>query len=317
MKKFSIADSVFRVNLKYAKLQNQSKELFFRCLDEERPVEYFKARLEEIWNIDDITYLKEQIFDYEAELHKIHTGKKLTKATIVGITGLAVITKTNDLFKKVKEKEYKTRIKSYGYEVNKEEYLKKLVPKYTNDVKAYRDNEGKVVRYVKPSTYNSMTYNTALTRNGWVQTLNDGQEMSIGYYYIPAHSFSCPHCAEHQEIAMSREQCKRLLGNADEGASELLHPNCKCELAFYNPDIKLNNSMNREQIEREYNIRQQVNSLTLKKEEILSDIRIQKELGNQDEVDKLNQQRSKINSSIRELQKQLPTETLRKQVVAR
>ena len=72
MKKFSIADSVFRVNLKYAKLQNQSKELFFRCLDEERPVEYFKAHLEEIWNIDDITYLKEQIFDYEAELHKIH-----------------------------------------------------------------------------------------------------------------------------------------------------------------------------------------------------------------------------------------------------
>ena len=75
--------------------------------------------------------------------------------------------------------------------------------------------------------------------------------------------------------------------------------------------------MDREKIQQEYDIRQQVNSLTLKKEELLSDIRIQKSLGNQDEVDKLNQQRSKVNSSIKELQQQLPTEELRKQVVAR
>lgn len=319
MKKYSIADSVFRVNLKYARLQNQSKELFFRCLQEERSVEYFKAHLEEIWGIDDLSYLEEQITDYEAYLHEIHTGKKLDKkkAIIIGVAALAVIPKTNKLFQKVKEKEYKIRINSIGYEKNKDEYLKKLVPKYTSDVKAYRNASGEVVRYVKPSTYNSMNYNTCLTRNGWNQTLNDGLDMNIGYYYIPRHNFSCLHCAEHQEIAMSREQCKRLLGVADEGAGELLHPNCKCELAFYNESIRLDNSMDREKIQQEYDIRQQVNSLTLKKEELLSDIRIQKSLGNQDEVDKLNQQRSKVNSSIRELRQQLPTEELRKQVVAR
>jgi len=318
MKKFSIADSVFKVNLKYAKLQNKSKELFFRCLQEDRSVEYFKAELEALWGINDMTYLEEQIFEYQAYLHEKNTNKKLdkTKTTIAGLAALAVIPKTNKLFTKVKEKEYILRIESLGYKTNKDEYLKKLVPKYTSDVKAYRNAQNEVVRFVKPSTYNSMVYNTTLTRNGWVQTLNDGDDMDIGYYYIPSHNFSCIHCAEHQNIAMSKEECMRLLGTADDGAEELLHPNCKCELTFYNPNLVLDSTINREQIEREYDIRQQVNVLTLRKEEILSDIRIQKELGNQDEVDRLNQQRNKINSSIKELQNELPTDELRKQVVA-
>jgi hypothetical protein len=70
------------------------------------------------------------------------------------------------------------------------------------------------------------------------------------------------------------------------------------------------------QVEEEYNIRQKVNGLTLRKEEVLTDIRIQKGLGNQDQVDKLNQQRNKINKSIRELKDELPTAELKKQVVA-
>ena len=317
MKKFSIADSVFRVNLKYARLQNKSKELFFRCLQENRPVEYFKTELSKIWDIDDIDYMESQIIEYEEYLHEYNTGKKLEKATVVGLSALAIVSKTNKLFQKVKEKEYTLRINSFGYEKNKSEYLKKLVPKYTSDVKPYRNNNGEVIRFVKPSTYNSMAYNTTLTRNGWIQTLNDGEDMNIGYYYIPFHNFSCPHCIDHQEIAMSREQCLKLLGTANEGTQELLHPNCKCTLSFYNNNIRLRDTFDRQQLENEYNIRQQVNTLTLKKEELLSDIRIQKELGNQDEVDKLNQQRNKVNSSIRELQQQLPTEELRKQVVIR
>lgn len=317
MKKFSIADSVFRVNLKYARLQNKSKELFFRCLQENRPVEYFKTELSKIWDIDDIEYMESQIIEYEEYLHEYNTGKKLEKATVVGLSALAIVSKTNKLFQKVKEKEYTLRINSFGYEKNKSEYLKKLVPKYTSDVKPYRNNSGEVIRFVKPSTYNSMAYNTTLTRNGWIQTLNDGEDMNIGYYYIPFHNFSCPHCIDHQEIAMSREQCLKLLGTANEGTQELLHPNCKCTLSFYNNNIRLRDTFDRQQLENEYNIRQQVNTLTLKKEELLSDIRIQKELGNQDEVDKLNQQRRKVNSSIKELQQQLPTEELRKQVVIR
>ena len=70
------------------------------------------------------------------------------------------------------------------------------------------------------------------------------------------------------------------------------------------------------ELEEQYEIRQKVNSFTLRKEELLADIRIQKSLGNENEVDKLNQQRNKINSEIRELKEALPTEELKKQVVA-
>ena len=45
-------------------------------------------------------------------------------------------------------------------------------------------------------------------------------------------------------------------------------------------------------------------------------MKIQKKLGNEDEVDKLNQKRNKINKSIRELKEALPTDELKKQVVA-
>ena len=45
-------------------------------------------------------------------------------------------------------------------------------------------------------------------------------------------------------------------------------------------------------------------------------MKIQKSLGNQDEVDKLNSQRNAINKQIRSLAEALPTKALRKQVVA-
>lgn len=313
-----IKDSVFKVNLAYERLQNKSKELFFKCLNEEKPVEYFKEHLEEIWDNQDQEYLEEEILEYKALIHEKNTNKKLdkNKAKIVGIASLLVVAKTNKLFQKVKEKEYTMRIKSFGYSVDKQEYLKKLVPKYTSNVKVYRNASGEAVREVSPSTYNSMVYNTCLTRNGWIQTLNDGEELGIGYYYIPRHNFSCPHCLNHQEIPMSREECIRLLGTADEGQSELLHPNCACTLTFMNNRFRPS-LIDRQQAEEEYEIRQKMNGLTLKKERVLSDIRIQKELGNYDEVDKLNNQRNKINSSIRELKEQLPTEELQKQVVVR
>ena len=39
-----INKSVFKVNLKYSRLQNKTKELFFKCLDEGRSLEYFEKK---------------------------------------------------------------------------------------------------------------------------------------------------------------------------------------------------------------------------------------------------------------------------------
>lgn len=331
MKNSSIFESVFKVNKKYAKQQNKTKELFFKCLEEDRSLEYFKAKLEAIWGKDDTSYLEEEIIEYEAYLHELHTGKKLDKseATVIGIAALGGILATNKLFQRIKEKEYQTRIKSYAYEKNKDEYLKKLVPKYRNDIKPYYKKgmpktKENMVREVKPSTYNSMVYNSTLTKNGWIQTLNDGLDLGVGYFYVDKHSFSCHYCAKHQDRKMTRDECLDLLGTADEGASEILHPNCKCELVFYEKGKKLKPYTKKElaEIDEQYHIREKVMSLQLKKEEIKSDLRIYKSINDkwqnsQAEVDKTKAKLEKVNNSIKELQNKLPTEALQKQVIAR
>lgn len=320
MKSSNISDRVFTVNLNYVKLQNKTKELFFRCLNEERELEYFEAELKKIWGNVDYSYLDEQIAEYQEEIHERNTGEEKTEKGITkGVFALVpvlVIMGTDKKFQEVKTREYITSVNSYAYKNDKEEYLKLKVKRYDNQiVPYYSKTTGELKRYVQPSTYNSMIQNTNLTRSGWNQTLDDGDEDQM--FYIPFHSFSCPECIEHQNKTMTKEEVYKLVGEVDEVEGDILHPNCKCELTFYDRKTKFNKpKYSDSQLEEQYHIRQKTNTLTLRKEEILSDIRIQKSLGNQDEVDKLNQQRNRINKEIRELSEALPTTELQKQVVA-
>lgn len=308
-----IAISVFALNMYYTKKQNKSKEKFFEYLDKGISPEEFEQELIKVWGKDNSKYIKEEITKFREQVHFENTNSKLdlSKVTLAGLGVTSLINETNKSFLEKKVKEYTLRFNSPLLKNDKKEYLKKLVPKYTNDTKGYY-SQGKLVRNVKPSTYNSMVYNTTLTRNGWIQTLNDGEEDQL--FYIPAHNFCCPICASYQGRIFTREEAIETLGEADEVEGDILHPNCKCVLTFYQnqPTPRLNMA----QVEEEYNIRQKVNGLTLKKEEVLTDIRIQKGLGNQDQVDKLNQQRNKINSQIRELKNQLDSEEKQKQVTA-
>ena len=107
------------------------------------------------------------------------------------------------------------------------------------------------------------------------------------------------------------------VSHVEEQEGDILHPNCKCTLLIYTDGTEIQKqTLSKSEIDNYYHIRQQVNSLTLKKDRLLTDLRIQKKLGNQDEVDTLNSQRNKVNSQIRELINELPTEEMKKKVVA-
>lgn len=318
-----IADSVFKVNLNYSKAQNETKELFFRCLDEGRSYDYFKAELEKIWGDTNHTYMDNQLAEYEEIIHERNTGRKeeveIKKENwLFALVPITAIIAVESKFKRVKEREYKNSQKSYAYKNDKQEYLKKKVAKYTNQtVPYYSKATGELIRYVQPSTYASMIHNTNLTRSGWNTTLNDADEVGHTEFWIPYHPFSCVHCLEHQNRILNKNEIIDIAGVADEAEGDILHPNCKCEITFYDEDTIFNRpKYSKGELQEQYDVRQKMNSLTLKKEEIATDMKIQKRLGNQDEVDKLNQQRNKINKSIRELQEALPTESLKKQVVA-
>lgn len=326
-----IADSVFKVNLKYVQLQNKTKELFFRCLDEGRDLEYFKAKLEELWEGVNYSYIQDDLTEYEAYLHEINTKGKIViepsepDGSLFALVPASVILAVNDKFQRVKTREYKNSLNSYAYKTDKQEYLKLKVESYTNQIvpyKVYRYVNGvktdEVIgyRFVQPSTYNSMIHNTNLTRQGWNTTLKDGDSIGATMYYIPYHNFSCPHCLEHQNKPMTKEQVIDLIGYAEEAEGDILHPNCKCMLTIYNNTVIPKLPYSTEEIEEQYHIRQKVNTLTLRKEEVLTDRKIQRDLRNQDKVDKLNQKISRINEEIRNLKSALPTEELKRQVVA-
>jgi len=321
-----INESVFKVNIKYTKLQNETKELFFRCLDEGRDLDYFKAKLEQLWGKVDYSYMEDEIIEYGALIHEYNTkGKEVIQdipegqeGSLFALVPISVIMAVDKKFQKTKEKEYKKSLISKAYKIDKEEYLRLKLSLYTNQIRPYfSKTTGKIIRYVQPSTYNSMIHNTNLTRSGWNTTLNDADNMGVRTFWIPYHSFSCIHCLEHQNRALTKEEVIDLVGFAETAEGDILHPNCKCTLTFYDDRTTMNKpNYSEEELEEQYNIRQKVNSLTLKKEEVITNMKIARELGGEELFDKYNQQRNKINKEIRKLKEALPTTELQKQVVA-
>lgn len=326
-----IKQSVFNINLKYTRLQNETKELFFKCLDEGRSVEYFNKQLDKIWGNLDHSFMTDEIDEYKQIIHDNNmqlfeiampkTEYETKKEdSFFDIIAAVVVIGYEKKYVKQQQKEYERSLNSPLYKENKTDYLSMLVEK--------KDSEGIVPYYVKKTgqirevplnVYASMIHNTNLTRAGWNQSLNDANSMGIDQFYIPYHSFSCPHCVAHQNKIMNTNEVIDLIGVvAEEQEGDILHPNCKCILTHYYPGITKTNrpAYSDEELEQQYKIRQKMNSLTLKKERILTDMKIQKGLGSQEEYDKLNQKRNKINSQIRELKNELPTEELQKQVVA-
>ena len=321
-----INEKVFKTNKKYADLQNKTEELFFECLDNGYSVEYFNKKLDEIWGNIDHSFINEDIEEYvnlieinnlyyleqEQEEEKPKIPYKLLLGIALGAFMVYEL-KYADIIKK----RYATYYNSPEYKKNKEEYLKNKVSSYDNQVIPYFNKNGEIVRYVQLSTYLAMKYNTALTRAGWERTIEAAEYLGYKQFWIPPHSFSCENCVQYQGRILELEEVLQFIENADEQEGDILHPNCKCEILIYTPLTKLQTqNLTNEEIEQQYHIRQKVNSLTLKKERILTEMKIQKKLGNQDEVDRLNAQRNKINSQIRELVNSLPNQELKTKVIA-
>lgn len=322
-----INKSVFSVNQKYTDMQNKTKELFFRCLDEGRGLEHFEEQLEKLWGKLDRSFMQKQLAEYESIIHennmamlqiKEETPKEAKKTNnFFTMIAAAVILATEKKFTNYVKKDYKNSLKSPAYEMDKQQYLKMKVSRYKDEkVVDYHVKKTGAVRHVSMATYNAMIHNTNMTRTAWNTTLNDADYLGYRQFYIPYHSFSCPHCLQHQEKLITQSEVMEWIGAIDEQEGDILHPNCKCTLLIYDVAKKTKSRYTEGEKEEFYHIRQKTNSLTLEKSRLLTDMKIQKRLGNMDEYDKLNQKRNKVNSQIRELKDSLPTNELKKQVVA-
>lgn len=322
-----INKSVFGVNQKYTDMQNKTKELFFRCLDEGRDLEYFEEQLDKLWGKLDRSFMQKELAEYEAIIHENNmamlqvretTPKEAKKENeFFSLVASAVILATEKKFTNQVTRDYKRTLNSPAYGMDKQQYLKAKVKKYNDEkVVDYHVKKTGKVRHVSMATYNAMIHNTNMTRTAWNTTLNDADYMGYNTFYIPYHSFSCPHCIAHQERPITAAEVMYWVGRVEEQEGDILHPNCKCTLLIYDVAKRRPSPLTEGEKTDIYHIRQKTNTLTLEKSRLLTDMKIQKRLGNMDEYDKLNQKRNKVNAQIRELKDMLPTEELQKQVVA-
>ena len=340
-----IAQNVYSVNAFYTRKQNETKELFFKCLKEKKSLEYFDKKLSKIWDNVDHKFMDKQILKLQKLVHSNNVEEFLNlnrfspkkedaiyeeisdwvvSDEFFKLTPEEVFNQFEQKFKKNVEKNYKISQKAYASQG--ETYLEKKIDTYNNQVNqtiTYFTKSGEPLRQVQLSSYLSMIHNTNLTRSGWNQTMGDSEKLGKTSFIIPYHSFSCPHCLEYQNRPLTKFQVENIIGvDAREQTGDILHPNCKCTLSIYWDDSQIDRdpislALHSEQYSEElYKLRQKVNTLTLEKSNLRTDIEIAKKLGDEAKIDKCRQRINAINQTILEIKQQLPTNELKTQITA-
>lgn len=330
MKKSSeeIGKDVYLTNVYYSNKQNKTKILFFRCLDEGRSYEYFENELSKIWDNIDHRFMNRQINKLQSIVNKqnieeaINLGRlddkyKETEYWVIDdeyfkLTPESDFKDFEQRFKRNVLNNYKQAQKSLKY-TDKEVYLDKKIDTYNkniNQVVSYFNKQGGIVRKVQLSSYLAMIHNVNLTRSGWNQTMSDSEKLGQEMFIIPYHPFSCPYCQLWQNRPLTKVDVETIIGvEAYEQQGDILHPNCKCTLSIYWSPTQLERQKYTPfEKEDQYDIRQKVNSLTLEKSSLRTDMKIASSLGNEGKVDSLRSKISVINRNIRSLRSQLPKE---------
>ena len=194
---------------------------------------------------------------------------------------------------------YKNALKSVGIDnINIKEYLIKKLDKYEAIEKVVRYKNGS---YYGIDTYNSMVYNTNLTRTAWSETIKRNYVEGNDLVYVIPHMYSCPLCQEWQGMTYSisgHTQGYMKLETAIENG--LLHPNCKHVIVAY-AGQEDDFTYSTPEWEEKYDIKQKINALNLKKSRLRNENIISAKLDDYENIDKNKKKISAINKEIREL----------------
>lgn len=330
-----IAKQVFSVNAFYTKKQNQTKILFFKCLKEKKSEKYFAKEVSKIWDGVDHKFMDKQILKLKELVHSNNVEEALNIGRLEKEYEKTMDWLINDeYFRLTPESEFQkfeTRFKVNAENIynrsyssidsqDRDTYIKDTMKDYNKNVNqtvTYFRN-GSPFRQVQLSSYLSMIHNTNLTRAGWNQTIGDSKYLDRTSFIIPYHSFSCSHCLDYQNRVLTIDEVMEKIGDtALDSSGDLLHPNCKCTLSIYWDDSqKTAQKYTYEESKEFYRLRQKVNTLTLEKTNLRTDMKIYKDLGDEASADKCRQKINAINRTIRDIKKDLPTNELKTQITA-
>lgn len=325
-----IKEEVYKSKKETSKFQNKVKIAFFTALAAGVTYVVFKDEINELYNEykEKITNIHKKGYkNVQDELKELEVDKYTEeqetslKSDLKGFLDMFKLddkSKTeDDMFIRVIANYYKSSLNTLNSgKVDKDVYLTKKVKDYDKieKVVAYYDKNGNIKAYFDLASYDSMVYNTNLQRKGVQETIKDAIRRNYDIVYIEPHPYSCDKCMDYQGtfISLTGENVGQifngyLITDSLESAVEggLLHPNCTHipRKAYYS-DLPSKEYSGAEWNEK-YDARQKKQSLELKKERLLSDRKIYKELGNYAEVDKINQKIKVINQNINDLKKQM------------
>ena len=227
-------------------------------------------------------------------------------------------TKTeDDKYLRLIKNYYKQTEKTIQYfqkDITLKEYLSQKVDKFDKLEKtvAYYNKNGTIRAYFDIASYDSMVYNTNLTRSGVRESIRAAIILNNDVVYVDPHPFACPECQIWQGKFYS------ISGETDEFYGEkviplevaiegesgigLLHPNCTHIPRIAYPSDKISYKYSSEEWEEKYNKQQKIQALQLKKSRLRNDNKIYKELEDEEAIDKNRQKIRNINERIKELQ---------------
>lgn len=295
---------------KYDKKLNQTELTYFRNLLEEKSPQEMLNYLTDEYTIDHTYMIKaiEEIKQIIIKKDKIKTLPMLRDT----LPNLLEINPIEDF--KRGELDYAQRVLNKYIEdlaelknqVDKTEFLTTKIRTYTKNVEQYIPyfHNGFVWSMQNLATYNSMLYNVNLTRTAWNQSYKDSIILGNDKFIINTHPFACPHCLEHQGKIYTREELEDIIGVAvEDGAKEILHPNCKCTLSIYWDKSQLEGQ--NKTTEADYELDQRAKSLQRQINKRRTEKIAFEEIGNDVMADKRRKELSRMYSELRGIKGQM------------
>lgn len=300
---------------KYDKKLNKTELTYFRNLLEEKSPQEMLEYLNKEYTIDH-TYMIKAIDEIKQIIMKKDKIKKLELLRQV-IPNLLEINPIEDF--KRSELDYAQRVlNKYTQDLadikkqkDKTKYLTTKIKTYSRNVEQYIPyfHNGFVWSMQNLATYNSMLYNVNLTRTAWNQSYKDSILLENDKFIINTHPFACPHCLQHQGKIYTRQELEDIVGIAvEDGAKEILHPNCKCTLSIYWDKSQLERQ--NKTTEEDYRLDQKAKSLQRQINKRRTEKIAFQDIGNEEMADKRRKQLSRMYAELRGIKGQM--ETIRK-----
>lgn len=307
--KNEIDKEVLLTTQKYDKKLNKTMLTYFRYLIEQKEPEKMLKFLNKEYTInhDYMIVAIEEIKQLVIKQDEIKTLEDLRQfiPNILEINPIEDFKRTEiDYAQRVLNK-YTQDLADLESQEDKTQYLTTKINNYSKNVEQYIPyfHNGFVWSMQNLATYNSMLYNVNLTRTAWNQSYKDSILLENDKFIINTHPFACSHCLQHQGKIYTRKELEDIISvSVEDGAKEILHPNCKCTLSLYWDKSQLDRQ-NKTTAE-DYKLDQKAKSLQREINKHRTEKQAFEEIGNDLMADKKRKQLSRMRKELRGLKEQ-------------